>query len=321
MPAARSAPNSSSRPSPSPSPPASPPSLISLPSSGPRLEASSRTTYYGVYPREYFATLSTGGSCVCTVQYLVDIMVNLLRIFEWVFKDWGLAIIALVVLVRGLLHPLTRKSTISMHRMSKLAPEMERIKKKYSDNPEEQQRAMMAFYKEHGAGQVLGCLPMFIQMPIWVALWSALQGTFELRLAPFLWGFTWIDDLAKPDRLIAFPPINLWFFSIDGINLLPILMGVFFYLQQRYTPKPASTTPEQAQQQKMMQWMMVLMFPLMLYNGPSGLNLYIFTSTAIGMPREQVDSRPYQGSRGRRSRDRTGHHRCRGGSLLKLAPQ
>ena len=250
---------------------------------GPKARNVIKNAYYGVYPREYFATLSTGGSCFCTFQWLVDIMVNLLRTFQFVLRDWGLAIIALVILVRGIMHPLTRKSTMSMHRMSKLAPEMERIKKKYADDPKEQQRATMAFYKEHGAGQLLGCLPMFLQMPIWIALWSSLQSTFELRLAPFLWGFTWIDDLAKPDRLIPLPNIDLYFFVINGINILPILMGVFFFLQQKYTPKPVSTTPEQAQQQKMMQWMMVLMFPLMLYNGPSGLNLYIFTSTAIGM--------------------------------------
>lgn len=251
---------------------------------GPKARATVNNDYYSAYPREYKASLSTSGSCAyCTFQPLVNLMVWLLRVFHMVLFDWGLAIIALVIMVRALMHPLTRKSTVSMHRMSKLAPEMERIKKKYADNPDEQQRAMMAFYKEHGAGQLFGCLPMFIQMPIWIALWSALSSTFELRLAPFLWGFTWIDDLARPDRLISFTPINLFFFHLDAINLLPLGMAVVFFLQQHYTPKPASATPEQAQQQKMMQWMMVLLFPLMLYNGPSGLNLYIFTSTAVGM--------------------------------------
>lgn len=251
---------------------------------GPKDRSVITNDYFGVYPRLYQVTLTTGGSCFCTIQKLVDVMVGLLRFFHWILRDWGLSIIALVILVRGFMHPLTRKSTESMHKMSKLAPEIERIKTKFKDNADEQQRAMMAFYKEHGAGQVLGCLPMFIQMPIWVALWSALQGTFELRLAPFLWGFTWIHDLAKPDNLIPLPTIDLYFFTIHGVNILPILMGVFFFVQQKYyTPKTASVTKEQEQQQKMMQWMMVLMFPLMLYNGPAGLNLYILTSTVVGM--------------------------------------
>jgi YidC/Oxa1 family membrane protein insertase len=171
-----------------------------------------------------------------------------------------------------------------MSKMSKMGPEMERLKKKYGENKEELNKAMMVFYKEQGITPILGCLPMFLQMPIWIALWSSLQSTFELRHAPFLWGLTWIKDLAQPDRLLFFPktPINLYFTSVDAINLLPILMGLVFYIQQKMTPKAVAMTPEQAQQQKMMQWMSLL-FPVLLYTGPSGLNLYILTSTAIGI--------------------------------------
>ena len=174
---------------------------------GPKMRSLVKNDYYGKYPRQFDLTLSTTSSCAwCTFPWLVNAMVMLLRGLHFIVRDWGLAIIGLVLVVRLVLHPLTRKSTISMHKMQKLAPEMERIKKKHADNPAELNRAMMQFYKEHGASQIVGCLPMFLQMPIWVALWSALQGTFELRLAPFLWGFTWIKDLAKPDHLITFPP-------------------------------------------------------------------------------------------------------------------
>ena len=251
---------------------------------GPKARAVVKNPYYSAYPRDYGVTLSTTGSCsYCTIQWLVDTMVWMLRAFHYVLRDWGLAIIALVLVVRLVMHPMTRKSTISMHKMSKLAPEMERLKKKYADSPDELNKAMMQFYKEHGASQVMGCLPMFLQMPIWIALWSSLQSTFELRQAPFLYGYTWIHDLAKPDQLITFSqPISLWFFTLDGINVLPLAMAVVFWLQQRFTPRPPASTPEQEQQQKMMQWM-TLLFPVMLYTGPAGLNLYIFTSTAIGM--------------------------------------
>jgi len=99
----------------------------------------------------------------------------------------------------------------------------------------------------------------------------------------FLWGFTWIKDLAQPDRLIAFSQaFRFWYLHVDAINLLPICMGVVFFIQQKMSPKPPTMTEDQATQYKMMQWMSLL-FPVFLYNGPSGLNLYILTSTSIGI--------------------------------------
>jgi YidC/Oxa1 family membrane protein insertase len=188
-----------------------------------------------------------------------------------------------VVVVRLLLHPITKKSTISMQSMGKMGPEMERLRKKYGDNKEELNKAMMQFYKTQGVTPILGCLPMFLQMPIWIALWSMLQNTFELRQAPFFYGLTWIHDLSQPDHLITFShPVHILFFTIDGLNLLPIILGGVYFLQQKYTPRPPAATPEQEKQQKMMQWMSLL-FPLFLYTGPSGLNLYIATSSGIGI--------------------------------------
>jgi YidC/Oxa1 family membrane protein insertase len=133
---------------------------------------------------------------------------------------------------------------------------------------------------------------MFLQMPIWIALYTALQSTFELRQAPFLhfFGvpFTWIYDLSQPDHLIQFSkPVTFFFLHLSGLNVLPILLGGVFWLQNKYTPKPPATTPEQIQQQKMMQWM-TLLFPVFLYSGPSGLNLYILTSTTIGIIESKI---------------------------------
>ena len=235
----------------------------------------------------------TSGICgACTFQWLIDTLVWLLRAFHVVLRDWGLSIIALVVLVRAILHPITKKSQISMAKMSKMGPEMERLKKKHGENKDELNKAMMQFYKEQGITPVLGCLPMFLQMPIWIALWQSLQTTFELRQAPFLhpWGIplTWIHDLSQPDHFITFAPIPLIFgFKLSALNILPLLMGLVFWIQTKMQPKPAAMTKEQEQQQKMMQWM-TLLFPLMLYNGPSGLNLYILTSTAIGIVESKI---------------------------------
>lgn len=261
---------------------------------GPRLRSLLNTEYLSSLPLAYHETLVlTAGPCAwCTFQWLVNILVWLLGIFHAVLRDWGLAIIVLVLVVRALLHPITKKSQVNMMKMSKFGPELEKIKTRYKDNPQEQQRAMMQFYKEHGATPILGCLPMFLQMPIWIALFSALQSTFELRQAPFLEfggvNLTWIKDLSQPDHLIKFDnTYSFLFIPISGLNLLPFGLAVVFYLQHKFTPKPPTMTPEQAQQQKMMQWM-TLLFPVFLYGGPSGLNLYILASTTFGIIESKI---------------------------------
>lgn len=263
-------------------------SAVELPMSlylGPKLRDILNRDYYAAFPRSYDTTLVIKNEwCgICTFQWLVSSLVAMLAFFHMILRDWGLAIIALVCIVRIALHPITKRSQVSMMKMGKMGPEIERLKKKYGDNKDELNKAMMTVYKEQGFTPILGCLPMFLQMPIWIALYAALNSTFELRQAPFLWGWTWIEDLARPDRLIEWNPISLfWGIEIGAFNLLPILLAVVFYLQQEYTPKPPATTPEQVQQQKMMKWMS-LIFPVFLYNGPSGLNLYILTSTTIGI--------------------------------------
>jgi len=261
---------------------------------GPRFRTLLNNAYYAARGVQYGQTLALGGSsCTwCTFQWLVEWLMDLLGLFHWVLRDWGLAIIALVFIVRAVLHPITKRSQISMAKMGKMGPEMEKLKAKYKDDKDALNRAMMQFYKEQGAGPILGCLPMFLQMPIWVALYSGLSSTFELRQAPFLrWShlhLTWITDLSKPDHLVQFAqPLNLGFLHLDGINLLPVLMAIAYFFQQKLTPKPPASTPEQQQQQKMMQWM-TLLFPVMLYSSPAGLNLYIFTSATFGIIENQI---------------------------------
>jgi YidC/Oxa1 family membrane protein insertase len=260
---------------------------------GPKKRSVISSDYYSAPPLCYdttFRTTSRGFCGFCAFQPVITVLVDMLRAFHFVLRDWGLAIIALVALVRLCLHPITRRSTMSMQKMQKMGPEMEKLRAKYKDSPDELNKAMMQFYKEQGATPVLGCLPMFLQTPIWIALWQALQNTFELRHAPFLHPFgiplTWINDLSKPDALVTFAhPILIPFLGwhLYSLNLLPLLMGVVMYMQQKLTPKPATMTPEQASQQKMMMVVSTAMFPLMLYTGPAGLNLYIFTSSGVGI--------------------------------------
>ncbi|MEK7993546.1 MAG: membrane protein insertase YidC, partial [Planctomycetota bacterium] len=201
--------------------------------------------------------------------------------------NYGVVIIILVFLMRLVLHPVTKKSQVSMSKMSKLAPRAEEIKKKYANNKAEMNKQMMALYREQGASPIMGMLPMIVQMPIWIALWSAVYASIDLRGAAFL--PFWITDLSAPDALFRFPAFTLPLFgTLDSFNLLPILMGVAFYLQQKLMPSPAAANPQAAQQQKMMQIMLPLMFPLMLYKGPSGVNLYIMASTFAGVIEQHV---------------------------------
>jgi YidC/Oxa1 family membrane protein insertase len=137
---------------------------------------------------------------------------------------------------------------------------------------------------------LLGCLPMLLQMPVWVAMWQGLQAEVALRQQAFL--PVWITDLSRPDALVSWAghPLNVPLLSsfvgpITGFNLVPILLGVFMYLQQKLMPmSPTSAaSPEQRKQQKMMSFMMTAMFLLIFYNMSSALTLYMMGSIGGGV--------------------------------------
>jgi len=223
-------------------------------------------------------------ACCCPASIISPLAFGILALMKWMYSfigNYGIVIIILVFLIRICIHPLTKKSQVSMSKFSKLAPKMEEIKKKYADNKKEMNKQVMALYREHGASPITGMLPMFVQMPIWIALYSAIYASIDLRGATFL--PFWITDLSVPDALFSFPAIDLPLFGVlSSFNLLPILMGVAFYLQQKLMPSQSSTGSQAAQQQKMMMVMMPILFPLMLYKAPSGLNLYIMSSVSAG---------------------------------------
>jgi len=232
--------------------------------------------------------------CFCCPAWIINpLAFAILAIMKWMYEfipNYGVVIIILVFLMRLVMHPITKKSQVSMSKMSTLSPKVEEIKKKYANNKAEMNKQMMALYREHGASPVMGMLPMMAQMPIWIALWSAVYASIDLRGAAFL--PFWITDLSSPDALVRFSTLTvpLLGWKIESLNLLPILMGVAFYLQQKLMPSQANaaTNPQVAQQQKMMNIMLPLMFPLMLYNGPSGVNLYIMASTFAGVIEQHV---------------------------------
>jgi YidC/Oxa1 family membrane protein insertase len=135
---------------------------------------------------------------------------------------------------------------------------------------------MAALYKKEKVNPLGGCLPLLLQMPIFIALYGVLSKHFALRGAPFM---LWINDLSQPDALFMLPE---WVPHFGGgpFNLLPVLMIAAMFIQQRLSSK--SGDPQQEQTQKMMMWMMPLMFGFFFYGMPSGLVLYFMTSTAIG---------------------------------------
>ena len=230
-------------------------------------------------------------ACCLPSAMIRPLVFGILLLMKWMYiviPNYGVVIIILVFFIRLLMHPITKKSQISMQKFGKIAPKVEELKKKYGNNKAELNKHTMALYKEQGASPIMGFLPMLVQMPIWIALYSAIYASIDLRGAAFL--PFWITDLSAPDALIRFSAITIPIlgYKLVALNLLPLLMGVAFYLQQKMMPTNVSANPQAAQQQKMMMLMMPIMFPLMLYSAPSGLNLYIMASTFAGVIEQHV---------------------------------
>ena len=202
--------------------------------------------------------------------------------------DYGIAIILLTVLVRGSMFPLSLKQQQSMQKMQALQPQMQEIKEKFAGDKEKLNRAMMDLYAKNKVNPFGGCLVLLLQFPIFIGLWQSLYNAFSLRQSVFLYGFTWIDDLAAPDQLFAFgmqvPFLGPYF------NVLPILAVVQMVLQMHYMSPPA-TTPEAAMQQRMMKYMMVF-FGFLFYSVPAGLCVYIITSGLWSMAERKLLPKP-----------------------------
>jgi YidC/Oxa1 family membrane protein insertase len=235
------------------------------------------------------------------MHYLLWVLHSLL---SWIPGSKGLSILLLTVLVRGLMFPLSRRQALTSVKMQALAPEIKKLQEKYKDDKQALGMAQMELYRKHGVNPVGSCWTIFLQMPIFLGLYYALQESIRFRLAPFLW----ISSLSAPDMLIywtrSIPVISspsnygagglLGFFYLGPyFNLLPVIVAGFMLVQQKMmTPPP--TDEQQETQQKMMKFMTVF-FALMFYKLAAGLCLYFITSSLWGfterklLPKRKID--------------------------------
>jgi YidC/Oxa1 family membrane protein insertase len=191
----------------------------------------------------------------------------LLPLFNFLHKfipNYGFVIVVFSLIIKIVVYPLTKKSYQSMKKMSLLQPKISELKEKFKDEPQKLNKETMNLYKTYGVNPAGGCLPMLLQMPIFIALWGLFRTAIELRQQPFIF---WITDLSRPDVILdlgfQFP-----IFGIQHLSGLALLMGITTFLQQKMTMKDPK--------QKALIYMMPIMLTLLFMTFPSGLNLYYF---------------------------------------------
>jgi len=199
---------------------------------------------------------------------IAHMLLGALRLLYNVSKNWGVAVILFSLLVFIVLSPLSIKSFSSMKKMQEVQPIIEELKIKHKDNQQRMHKEILELYREKRINPFGGCLPLLLQMPIFIALYQALMRFIELKGA----GFLWIKDLAEPDRLFVFKQS----FPIIGneLNLLPLIMIATMLIQQKMTAVSALQTSETAKQQKLMSLFMSVFFGIIFYHMPAGLVLY-----------------------------------------------
>jgi YidC/Oxa1 family membrane protein insertase len=213
-------------------------------------------------------------------EYIMLPFFSFLHLF---IPNWGLVIIVFSIIIKIALHPLTKTSMKSMKKMQALQPLMDEIKEKYKDDPQKMNSSVMNLYKEYGVNPAGGCLPMLLQMPILYALYMVFRSAIQLRQASFVW---WIKDLSIPDVIYSLP-FHLPIFGIKDISGLAVFMGITMFFQQKMSVKDP--------RQKMMIWMMPIMWVLLFMSFPSGLNLYYTTFNILAIAQQMYINKQAEG--------------------------
>ncbi len=189
---------------------------------------------------------------------VAKVLVTILNFFHGKIGNWGLSIICMTLAIRLVLFPLQYKSIKSALEMRKLRPEMDALTKKFGDDAQAKNLAMMELYKKRGVNPLGGCLPQLVQMPVWFAMYTTLQTAVEVYHTKFLW----FADLSAPDRFY----------------IQPLLLGGMMIVQQKIMPPQPGMDP---MQQKMMTWLMPIIFTVMMLFLPAALGIYSMTNSAL----------------------------------------
>jgi YidC/Oxa1 family membrane protein insertase len=184
--------------------------------------------------------------------------------------NYGIDIILLTILIKLIFYPLSVKSYKSMKKMQDLQPLIKTLREKYANNKEQLNKEMMDLYKSRSINPMGGCLPMIVQIPVFFALYKGLSAAIELRHAPFM---LWINDLSSPEDLFSFTVAG---YTLP-IRMLPLIMGITQFIQQKMTPTAADPM-----QEKMM-LMMPIVFTFLFWGFPSGLVLYWLVNNVISI--------------------------------------
>ncbi|MEA2749805.1 MAG: YidC/Oxa1 family rane protein insertase [Myxococcales bacterium] len=223
--------------------------------------------FFGPKEREVLAHAAGGNvhlGDLLNLGFFAPVANVLVKILDFIhdhitFGNWGLAIIVMTICLRSLLFPLTYKSIKTTIAMRRLKPEVDALNKKFADDAQAKNLAMMELWKKHGVNPFGGCLPQLVQMPVWFAMYTTLQTAVEMYHTKFLW----FSDLSAPDKYYV----------------LPLLLGVFMIVQQRIVPQQGMD-PMQA---KMMMYMLPAVFTVMMLFLPAALGVYMLTNSLLGI--------------------------------------
>ena len=205
--------------------------------------------------------------------FIAKPMFLLLQFLQSYIGNWGWTIVALTILIKLVLYPLSYKGMVSMQKLKDLAPKMKDIQAKYKDDKQKQSMHMMELYKKHGANPMGGCLPLILQIPVFFAIYRVLLNSIELKGAEWIW---WVHDLAE----------------MDPYFVLPILMGASMYLQQKITPN----TMQDEMQKKIFQ-MLPIIFTFFFLWFPAGLTLYWFVNNVFTISQQYYINKVFERKR------------------------
>ncbi len=258
---------------------------LTLPFQNQKQETQKFTIYIG--PVDYKTLETLGNNLVAIVdfgsffglKFIVRpiaeyILLPLFQFLHLFIPNYGFVLVVFSLIIKIVVYPLTKSSYQSMKKMQALQPKIAEIKEKFKDDPQKMNKETMKLYSTYGINPAGGCLPLLLQMPIFVALWGLFQSAIELRQQPFFW---WIKDLSQPD-IIYDLGFKLPLFGVREISGLALLMGITTFVQQKMTVKDPK--------QQALIYIMPIMLTLLFMSFPSGLNLYYFMFNILSIAQQ-----------------------------------